>query len=149
MSISYGIPGFMHCGHDIVHNRPMGQKIGGFYQNVSWSDVALQGVAIDKTLNLEVQDQIIDANHVLADMLGEYDDYGDYAEDEDARVARVSVKTNGSSNYDRGSKPKHVKGIKPTYEHKGRPIPNNKSKTYTTKPRIKSKEHRCKYGKHM
>ena len=150
MSVSYEIPNFEHTESGIVHSRPLGTKVGGFYQNVSWSEVALQGVPIDTTLNLEVQDQIIESSQMVSEMLEECPDSTENNEEgdsEDSDTPEVCIKTLGAD-YGKGDKPKHVKGVKPTYEHTGRPVPQNKSKKYQTKPRIKSKEHRAKHAKH-
>ena len=140
MSVSYEIPNFEHTDSGIVHSRPLGTKVGGFYQNVSWAEVAIQGVPIDTTMNLEVQDQIIGSNQMVSEILEECHDSSETPE--------ICIKTLGTTDYGKGTKPKHVKGVKPTYEHTGRPVPQNTSKKYQTKPRIKSKEHRAKHGKH-
>ena len=149
MSVSYEIPNFEHTESGIVHSRPLGTKVGGFYQNVSWSEVALQGVPIDTTLNLEVQDQIIESSQMVSEMLEEcHDSSEETGETGDTEGNDICIKTLGSTDYGKGDKPKHVKGVKPTYEHTGRPVPQNKTKKYQTKPRIKSKEHRAKHAKH-
>ena len=152
MSVSYEIPNFEHTDSGIVHSRPLGTKVGGLYQNVSWAEVALQGVPIDTTMNLEVQDQIIESNQMVSAMLQECrppsENTEDSEETDDSETSEVCIKTLGTTDYGKGEKPKHVKGNKPTYEHTGRPIPQTKSKKYQTKPRIKSKEHRAKHAKH-
>jgi hypothetical protein len=147
MSVSYEIPNFEHTDSGIVHSRPLGTKVGGLYQNVSWAEVAIQGVPIDTTMNLEVQDQIIGSNQMVSEILEECQDSSE--DSEDSETPEVCIKTLGTTDYGKGTKPKHVKGIKPTYEHTGRPIPQNKTKKYQTKPRIKSKEHRVKHAKHL
>jgi len=149
MSVSYEIPNFEHTDSGIVHSRPLGTKVGGLYQNVSWSEVALQGVPIDTTMGLEVQDQIIESNQMVSMMLEECHYSSENTDNyDDSETPEVCIKTLGTTDYGKGTKPKHVKGVKPTYEHTGRPVPQNTSKKYQTKPRIKSKEHRAKHGKH-
>jgi hypothetical protein len=184
MSVSYEIPNFEHTDSGIVHSRPLGTKVGGLYQNVSWSEVALQGVPIDTTLNLEVQDKVIDSclptpellstqrhgcrrgtsvsgkpywldlnnqsaqeRHIWKWMTRPGSHFQTLVSTSMLKTPEICIKGLGSD-YGKGSKPKHVKGVKPTYEHTGRPVPQTKSKKYQTKPRIKSKEHRAKHAKH-
>jgi hypothetical protein len=161
MSVSYEIPNFQSTDEGFVHSRPLGTKVQGLYQNVSWSDVALQGVPLDRTLELETQDMII----------GFHQDISNTEETEENEIAKEpssnSVKkivVLGGSEFKKGDKPKHVKSVKPIYENHPnsgewsrvdssgglvkRPIPKHQPKNYTTKPRSKEGRH-PKYEKYV
>jgi len=53
-----------------VHHRPLGKKVNGLYQNVPWSDVAIQNVPLEKTLYLEVQNKYIEHMNYVESMKG-------------------------------------------------------------------------------
>ena len=144
---TYEIPNMLYdsSGEYFVHHRPLGEKIQGQYPHVPWSDIALQNVPLETTINLRNENEELEHMRrlekmnevVMKTMVGE------------KRVVKDVIECENNKNITaRGEKPRHIKAMAPAYENKGRPIPKNTKKKFLTKPRIKEREQRSKYFKY-
>jgi hypothetical protein len=129
--MAYEIPHVMFQDETLVHYRSLGEKEGGLYPKVPWSDIAIHGIPLDTTLQLETLSDDIEA--IMRQSLQGAEENSSSDESEEIRgpePIRISSSTKG---YGRGHKPSHIKGS--FYGTRVRGLKRG-SKKYPTKPRI-------------
>ena len=130
--MAYEIPHFMFKDDTFVHYRSLGEKEGGLYPQVPWSEIAINGIPLDTTLQLETRsDNIEDIMRQSSLQGAEENSSSDESEDiRGPEPIRISSSTKG---YGRGEKPSHIKGS--FYRKRERGLKRS-SKKYPTKPRL-------------
>lgn len=129
-----------------AHHRPLGRKINGYYPNVSWSEIALQNVPVETTIQSAIENEYLtqkmrNSNYPRSDIIR------DTSNKDIQDIQESSKKTNHIC---KGDKPSHIKTKKQIYDHiRTRPVPKHTKKNYTTKPKDYGKIHRNKYGKQL
>ena len=132
-----------------VHHRPLGKKIHGYYPNVSWSEIALQNVPVETTIQSSIENeylrqQLRKSQYPYIDII---QDASDIIQDKEICIQESIKKKNHIC---KGDKPSHIKMMKQTSDHiRTRPVPKHTKKNYTTKPKDYGKIHRNKYGKQL
>ena len=122
---SFEVPNFKKLDNGdfeyFVHHRPLGKKMNGLYQNVSWSDVAIHNVPLEKTLNREIQNKYIGYMNYVESMKGFNEKMIN------------SRKMNDSIRYSGTNKVKYDDDY--TNPHRSRKIAMKKKKKYPVKPK--------------
>lgn len=130
-----------------VYHRPLGKKIQGYYPHVSWSDIVLQHVPVETTILSSIENEEIHYTLRQASLKDSSSPshVGYHSTQKDIQ------ETSLTQDIQKGSKPRHIKGMKHTHSHlhRRRMIPKHTKNTYTSKPKCHEKIHRCKYAKHM
>ena len=143
--MSYQIPGVTYSDSGFVHERSLGYQVNGSYPDVTWSDVMINGIPLDTTLNLEHQDYLIDMSQEVARMQEEILPEGIINQIDGCQISMKKMNV-----FEKGAKPCKIKGDKDLHDaYKRRYMSNHKKKKYPTKPKVFRKIHSNKYDKYL
>ena len=147
---TYEIPNinYDHSGEYFVHYRPLGKKIQGYYPNVTWSDIAIQNVPLETTIQFKNENELSECLRSLQGDVNGHIMVGN--KKEDSIIIESSSYKNQKELPERGEKPRYMKTrYSNRTGERSRVIPSHMKKKYPTKPLSSNVRRSCKYPKYM